>query len=96
METKAKPELKPLHVGEQFKMLQVTAVAGAFMPEHYCTSEAIVSVSEGSATIEMKDGNTELAAGSSFLIPAGKPHSLRIGHTFKATVVMERNATLEF
>lgn len=96
METQAKPEMRPLQVGEQFKMLEVTAVAGAFMPVHYCTSEAIVMVREGTATLEMEGGNTELAPGSSILIPAGKPHSLRVGQPLKATVVMERTATLEF
>ena len=96
METQAKPELKPLQLGEQFKMLEVTAVAGAFMPLHHCTSEAIVMVREGTATLEMDGGNTELAPGSSILIPAGRPHALRVGQPFKATVVMERKASLVF
>lgn len=96
METLVKPQLRPVQVGEQFKTLEVTAEAGAVMPSHYCTSDAVVVVLEGEATLVMEGGNTPLVAGTSFLIPVGKPHTLNVTKAFKAVVTMGATATLEF
>ena len=96
METLAKPQLKPIQIGEQFKTLEVTAEAGAVMPPHHCTSDAVVVVLEGAATLVMEGGDTPLSAGTSFLIPVGKVHMLNVTRTFKATVIMGSSATLEF
>ena len=96
MEATTKPQLKPIQVGEQFKMLEVTAEAGAVMPRHYCTSDAVVVVLEGTATLVLAEGAIPLVPGTSFLIPVGKVHTLNVERTFKATVIMGSSATLEF
>ena len=96
METLAKPQLKPIQVGGQVKTLEVTAEAGAVMPAHHCTSEAVVVALEGEATLVMEEGATPLVAGTSFLIPAGKVHTLQVVRAFKAIVIMVSTATLEF
>ena len=96
MGTMVKPQLRPIQIGGQFKTLEVTAEAGAVMPPHHCTSEAVVVVLEGEATLVMEEGDTPLVAGTSFLIPAGKTLTLNVARTFKATVIMGSNATLEF
>jgi len=96
MKTLVKPQLKPIQVGEQFKTLEVTAEAGAVMPAHYCTSDAVIVVLEGEATLVLEGGDTPLTAGSSFLIPVGKPHTLNVTRAFKAIVTMGSTATLEF
>lgn len=96
MQTLAKPQLKPIQVGEQFKTLEVTAEAGAVMPSHYCTSDAVVVVLKGEATLVMEDGDTPLVEGSSFLIPVRKKHTLNVKKAFKAIITMSSSATLEF
>ena len=96
METLTKPQLRPIQIGEEFRSLEVTAEAGAVMPAHHCTSEAVVVVLEGEATLVMEDGDALLREGTSFLIPAGKVHMLNVIRSFRATVIMGNNATLEF
>lgn len=96
MATAAKPQLRPLQVGDEYKSLELTAENGAVMPAHHCNTEAVVVVLEGEATLVMEDGSTALTAGTSLLIPAGKVHTLNVFRTFKATVIMGSTATLEF
>lgn len=96
MGTLTKPQLRPMQIGEQFRSLEVTAAAGAMMPAHHCTSEAVVVVLQGEASMVMEDGETPLHEGTSFLIPAGKVHTLNVIRDFRATVIMGSLATLEF
>lgn len=96
METQAKPQLEPLEVGTEFKILKVTADAGAEMPLHYCTSEAVVTVQQGATILELGDQTVELSRGSVFLIPAGKEHSLKVNEPLKSTVVMASGAEIKF
>lgn len=96
METLSKPQLRPLQIGEEFRSLEIRAEAGAVMPAHHCTTEAVIVVLHGEATLGMEDGDTHLIEGASLLIPAGKIHTLNVHREFKATVIMGSTATLEF
>lgn len=91
-----KPQLKPLYVGEQFKVLEVTGNAGADMPLHYCTSEAVVTIQQGRAVLSIDGEAKELTPGMSVLLPAQKKHSLKVVDTLKAQVVMAKEASIEF
>lgn len=91
-----KPQLKPLYMGEQFKVLEVTGNSQAYMPLHYCTSEAAVTIQQGRAELSIDGETKELGPGMSVLLPAKKKHSLRVIDTLKAQVVMAREASIEF
>jgi quercetin dioxygenase-like cupin family protein len=91
-----KPQLAPLYLGDQFKVLAVTGNAGADMPLHYCTSEAVVNVQQGSAILTMDDKRKEISPGMAVLIPANKAHTLSVTASFKAFVVMSKDATIKF
>ncbi len=49
---------------------------GAYMPTHISTMEAVVTVIEGEAVIEMAGKDHALRASDTLVIPAGEPHSL--------------------
>ena len=51
MDTRNKPEMKPLKTGTAFKVLQITGKAGMVMPLHRTTQEAVVIVQVGSSKI---------------------------------------------
>lgn len=91
-----KPQLAPLFVGEQFKVLEVTGSASADMPIHYCTSEAVVTIHKGEAILSIDGRQHRLRMGDSFLIPANKHHSLKVEKTLKAVVVMTNDGAIEF
>jgi len=96
METIEKPQLSPLHVGEQFKVLEVTGIAEADMPLHYCTSEAVVIIQKGKAILSIDGERKELSPGMSVLLPARKKHTLKVIEPLKAQVVMAKDASIEF
>ncbi|MCO6483005.1 MAG: cupin domain-containing protein [Flavobacteriales bacterium] len=94
--TIARPTLKPLAKGQTFQTLQVTARAGAAMPTHHATSEAIVAVKKGEALISFKDASHTLKAGDFFIIPGNKEHTLQIKQDFEAVVVLTADGKIEF
>ena len=96
MEIKAKPQLNPLTTGGQLKVLEVTAEAGAVMPPHYCTSDAVITVLQGRAQLDLGDRKEELDTGSSFLIPVGRVHILSVRENFRSTVTLSRDAKIKF
>jgi quercetin dioxygenase-like cupin family protein len=91
-----KPQLAPLHAGDEFKVLEVTGEAGADMPLHYCTSEAVINVQEGRAILTIDDKEKELLRGTTILLPANKVHSLKVTEALKAFVVMAKEADIKF
>ncbi len=91
-----KPQLNLLFVGEQFKVLEVTGNVSADMPLHYCTSEAVVTIRKGEATLTIDEQQHRLKTGESFLIPANKHHSLKVEEALIAVVVMTCDGTIEF
>lgn len=92
----ARPTLKPLSKGQTFQTLQVTAGAGAVMPTHHATSEAIVAVKKGQAEITFADGKHVLNPGDFFIIPGNKEHTLQIKQDFEAVVVLTADGKIEF
>lgn len=96
IETKLRPQLTPLLVGEEFQMLQVNAKKGAVMPTHRATSEAIIAVKKGSAVIHFMDKDQELKAGDFFIIPKEKKHSLEVTEEFEAVLSMSIKGSIEF
>ncbi len=96
MDTLEKPQLTPLYLGEQFKVLEVSGKEEANMPLHYCTSEAVINIQKGRAILRMDGEEKELLPGVSILLPANKNHSLKIEDAFIAFVVMAKDATIKF
>lgn len=96
MKTSSLPEMMPFKVGENFKVLQVTGEAGAQVPLHYSTQEAVVIVQEGTAHLEIDEIKHMLQAGYVFIIPAGQNHTLTINVKFKAFVIMSKNSEVKF
>lgn len=96
MDTLNKPEMKPLKVGNAFKVLQITGKSGMKMPLHHTTQEAVVIVQEGSAVLSMPDKEYTLEKGDNFIIPANVDHSLSLKTDFEAIGVMMLNSTIEF
>lgn len=91
-----KPQLNPLFVGKQFKVIEVTGSISADMPMHYCTSEAVVTIQKGAATLAIDGQQHRLKTGDSFLIPANKHHSLKVEEALKAVIVMAHDGAIEF
>jgi quercetin dioxygenase-like cupin family protein len=96
MEILDRPQLKILVAGTVNTVLEIVGVAGTQMPPHYCTGEAIIVLQRGEAILRMSDGEHFLKSGSSFVIPAGKEHSLIIKKDIKALAVMEINSEINF
>ncbi|HLN74545.1 MAG: cupin domain-containing protein [Methylococcaceae bacterium] len=96
MKTSGLPEMTPFKVGETVKVLQVTGEAGAKVPEHYSTMEAVIIVQEGDAQLEINDEKHLLHAGTVFIIPAGKNHTLTLKSRFKAMVIMSKVSEVKF
>ncbi len=91
-----KPELTPLEVGASFKTIQVKGLAGTTMPPHYSTKEAVIVVQEGRALLKMPDSDHVLKKGCTFIIPAGKEHTLKIQQDFKAVAIMAVDSQINF
>jgi quercetin dioxygenase-like cupin family protein len=89
-------EIGPLHSGEHYKILKAEIPAGGRMPTHYATSEAFIIVTGGRAEIIFSDQEVRLQAGSTFLIPARKPHTLNVIEDFKACIILAPAAGVEF
>jgi quercetin dioxygenase-like cupin family protein len=91
-----KPQIKISSVGSTFKILQIKGVSGMTMPPHYSTKEAVILVEKGQALLKMAEGDHILTKGTSFIIPAGKEHSLIIQKDFKASAIMAVDSEINF
>lgn len=96
MEVMIKPELTSLKVGNSFKTMQVEGRAGMIMPPHHSTKEAVIVVQQGQALLKMLESDHVLQKGSTFIIPAGKEHTLTIQKDFKAIVIMAVDSKINF
>ena len=96
MKTMEKPQLIPLYIGKQFKVLEVTGNAEVNMPLQYCTSETVVTIQKGRVILIIDETEKELTTGMSVLLPTRKEHSLKIIESLKAQVVMAKDATIKF
>ncbi len=96
MNTQDLPKLVTLKTGNSFKIYEVTGRAGLEMPLHYATGEAVVMVQDGSAVLSIDGKEHVLEKGSSFIIPAGKEHSLLLKSEFKSLVIMKLDSDIEF
>ena len=90
------PQISILLTGDSFKVLQVRASAGMLMPEHFCTQEAVILVQKGSAILAMGGSEYPLKRDQSFIIPAGKRHTLRIVEDFESVVMMQIDSEIKF
>jgi quercetin dioxygenase-like cupin family protein len=81
--------------GDQYKVLHLRVPAGGVVPEHFATSDAFVIVHRGSAELEFANSKLVLQPGMGFLIPDGKPHSLKVREEFEAYVVIGSAAGIE-
>ncbi len=91
-----KPELTPIEMGDSIKTLQVKGLAGMIMPPHHSTKEAVIVVQEGQALLKMPESDHLLKKGSTFIIPAGKEHTLTIQKDFKAVAIMAVDSEINF
>lgn len=96
MNTQDIPKLETLKTGDSFKVYMVTGQKGMEMPLHYSTYEAVVIVQEGSGLLSIDGQEHLLEKGGSFIIPAGKNHSLLLKSEFKSLVVMALDSKIEF
>lgn len=95
-ENMSRPKMEPAASGEDFKVLNVSAPAGAEMPEHHATTEAVICVQSGKAILSMGGKTHELTVGKSIILPANEDHSLKIEEEFKAHVVMKKEGEIKF
>jgi len=96
MKSNTYPKMSQLKTGNQFKVLEVTGTSGMIMPEHISTKEAVITVQKGSAVLKMKGIDHELNLNTSFLVPAGEKHELKILENFQAIVIMEIDSEVKF
>lgn len=96
MEVMNKPEVTSIDVGLSTKVMQIKGAAGMIMPPHYATKEAVIVVQEGQAVLKMQGSSHILKKGSTFIIPAGKEHTLTIQKDFKAIAVMAIESVINF
>jgi quercetin dioxygenase-like cupin family protein len=90
------PKLKLLDMGESFQTIQMHGLAGMVIPFQRNTKETAITVLEGLALLQLPDTDHFLRKGSSFLVPAGIPHSLNIIEDFKAITVMTVDSEIQF
>lgn len=90
------PSIDAAALGREFKVLKVQGDAGAYMPTHISTMEAVVIVIEGEAVIEMAGKDHALRASDTLVIPAGEPHSLVMKAKTVANVVMPIASEIRF
>lgn len=96
MKTLNKPELKVLRTGDSLKILEISGLAGMIMLPHHTTKESVLVVQEGRAWLKMPTTVHVLQPGMSFTIPAHAAHSLEVKEDFKALLIMEMDADMEF
>lgn len=96
MDKNQMPELSILKTGETYKVYQVTGKAGMKMPLHHSTKEAVVSIKEGTALLNIQGKEHLLEKGCVFIIPAKQAHSLELTTEFKAIIVMGNDSDIEF
>lgn len=89
-------EIGLLHSSEHYKILKAEIPGGGRMPAHFATSEAFIVVISGRAEIIFSDQEVSLQAGSTFRIPARKPHTLNVIEDFKACIILAPAAGIEF
>ncbi len=90
------PTLTVLNQGKDFKVFQVTGLAGMVMLNHHSTTEAIIVVEQGRAVLNLNGDKHQLKMGDVFVIPAGEAHSLTIVNDFMAKAVMALDAEIKF
>lgn len=91
-----KPEITLVSKGDALKILQVTGIPDTSMPKHYSTKEAVVTVLEGRAIMDIDGAEYVLNPCDSLLIPARQVHTLLIVSKLKALVVMPGDSIIEF
>lgn len=91
-----KPQLIPLSKGEEFQLLKVMADAGAAMPTHHATSEAVVMVKKGEAEIKFSDRKVLLKEGDTFIIPKNVKHRLEVKEEFEAVIALTVDGAIAF
>ncbi len=92
----SKPELTPLEKGDSIKTIQITGLTGMTMPPHHSTKEAVIVVQEGQALLKMPESEHLLGKGSTFIIPAGKEHTLTIQKDFIAIAIMGVDSEINY
>lgn len=90
------PTLSPLTSGRALKVFEVSGKIGMVMPQHHSTMEAVVTIKSGKANLIFEDSEFVLVTGTTFLIPAGKTHVLKILEDFQAVVVMLVDSEIKF
>lgn len=96
MKSNNNPKMIRLELGNTFKVLQVTGIAGMNMPEHISTKEAVIIVQKGTAMLKMNGIDHVVKLNESFIVPAGEKHALHLTEDFQAVVIMECNSEIKF
>jgi len=89
-------DFKEVYQSNHFKIIEVTLKFGETMPLHQATSNAYVICREGKAKLIFSDRAIIFEQGHSVFIPAKDPHKLEVLENFKASIVMEPEAKIDF
>lgn len=87
--------MKEICRGGYHRVLQARIPAGDCMEEHYTTSDTFVVVINGKAKLIFQDNVVDLIAGSTYLIPGLKPHSLEVSQDMEAYFTMAPMGCIE-
>ena len=93
-----RPEITEVHSGVDCTVVQGSSRGAAFMPEHFCTHEAVVIVVEGRVEIRLTDTGTtaQVSTGECYVIRPGVKHTLTSQDRFRLFLTMPSSAEIRF
>ncbi len=93
-----RPQVDPVHMGTQQRVIQGSSDRPAFMPEHYATHEAAAIVAEGTADIHYSESgtNVSVSAGQRHLIEPNQRHALSSPGASRMYLAMPAPGELRF
>ena len=93
-----RPKVEPVHTGTQQQVFRGSGDGAVFMPEHYCTHEAVVVVTSGEVEIVYSENmeRSRVMAGECHVIPANLRHTLTADAPFQLFLTIPGDAKLEF
>lgn len=89
-------EIKEIYRNEHFKVLNVSLNIGEAMPLHKASSNAFVIAKRGKGKISFQNREVVLAQDETILINANEPHKMDIIEDFRASIILEPDAQINF
>ena len=93
-----RPAVTDIYKGTHHTVVQGTGSGAAFMPEHYCTHEAVMVVVEGRVEIELTESEETCTvnAGECYVIRPRSKHTLSSLGAFRLFLTMPPKAEIRF